>query len=534
MSPHGRAHGAGRRAPPEGPRVSLSLSLPFTVDADLPALLQRLHAQDVAGDAPGGLATLSAIGPDRLAGVPALVGALCRGGVDFALRLAEAAGVSDPDQRLARVLDAYATVVEPPPQAAADHEQRLARALVEQFAPEADPAALLDVIRAEFLVGQGPLEELPEAVLGALRHQRWDLALHGLQRLRDGLQDRTPKNTYGLGAMCLHRLGRLDEAERWVRDGLGPQQAALLAPPPVHDESTLLRRWGRFDRPRISIVCTTYNHERYIDSAIRGFLGQDCSHPFEILIHDDASTDGTQAVIRRWHAQYPTLVKPLLQTENQKSRGVHPFELLLARAQGDFVATCEGDDFWIDARKLQRQVDFLIAHPDVSCSAHNYYHFIETTLTLRPWSKVGRDFYVSPRQMMATQVLLWLPTLVFRKAFSALPPERAFAAFGDQFLVSWLGTFGRCAYLETMTAAVRRENEFSSWSPLPETEKERRRVKTWTAMLRLHQRLGNTQAVLDLQAKLQASKLDPALKASILDASAHLAAARPVLEEAQP
>lgn len=517
-----------------GPHSAALPSLPFALDADLPALLRRLHDQDAAGDDAGGRSTLSLIGTERLLGAPALMGALCRGGVGFALRLTEAAGIDDPQQRLALVLDAYVAVVEPPPQAAADHEQQLSRGLVEAFALDADPAALLDLIRAEFLIGQGPLEELPEAVLGSMRHQRWDLALRGLERLRGGLQAQTPRNTYGLGAMCLHRLGRFDEAEAWIRDGLGPQQAALLTIPPLQSEEALLRRWRGADRPVVSIVCTTYNHERYIDGAIRGFLGQDCSHPFEILIHDDASTDGTQAVIRRWHAQYPNLVKPLLQTENQKSRGVHPFELLLARAQGDFVATCEGDDFWIDARKLQRQVDFLIAHPDVSCSAHNYYHFIETTLTLRPWSKVGRDFYVSQRQMMATQLLLWLPTLVFRKTFSALPPERAFAAFGDQFLVSWLGTFGRCAYLETMTAAVRRENEFSSWSPLPESEKERRRVKTWTAMLRLHQRLGNTQAVLDLQAKLQASKLDPALKASILDASAHLAAARPVPEEAQP
>src|SRR5204862_3633855 len=105
---------------------------------------------------------------------------------------------------------------------------------------------------------------------------------------------------------------------------------------------------------------TTYNHERYIDNAIRGFLSQDCAYPFEILIHDDASTDRTQDVIRHWQQRYPQLIKPVLQTENQKSKGVRPFELLLAKARGDYVATCEGDDFWVDPAKLQRQVGYLI------------------------------------------------------------------------------------------------------------------------------------------------------------------------------
>ena len=340
-------------------------------------------------------------------------------------------------------------------------------------------------------------------------------------RVRQGLGDKTPRDTSGMAAMCLHRLGRYAEADAWVNEGLGSDRQRL-AIPPVHSQKELLRRWGRHARdarPVISIICTTYNHERYIDSTIRGFLSQDCPYPFEILIHDDASTDRTPDVVRHWQQRYPALIKPLLQTVNQKSQGVHPFELLLARARGYYVATCEGDDYWIDPGKLQRQVSFLMAHPDVSCSAHNYYHFIETSLVVRPWSKIGRDCFISQRQLMATQFLLWLPTLVFRKSFSALPPERALAAFGDQFLTSWLGTLGRCAYFDSLMGAVRRENEFSSWSPLPGREKERRRVKTWVAMLRMHERLGQQQAVEDLKAKIDASSLDAPTKAQLLAAA---------------
>jgi glycosyltransferase involved in cell wall biosynthesis len=334
------------------------------------------------------------------------------------------------------------------------------------------------------------------------------------------MQAGTPRRIHGLAATCLHRLGRYEEADRWVSEGLGDQQK-LIRIPDIHTEEELLRRWGRHNEPVVSIVCTTYNHERYIESTIRGFLSQDCSFPFEILIHDDASTDRTQAVIREWQQRYPSVIKPVLQTVNQKSQGVRPFELLLARARGGFVATCEGDDFWIEPTKLERQVSFLKAHPDFSCSAHNYHHFIESKLAIKPWRKSGPDYVQSERHLMGLRYLLWLPTLVFRKTFTALPPERGLAAFGDQFLTSYLGTMGRCMYFNTMVGAVRRENEFSTWSPLPESEKERRRVQTWVAMVRMHERLGNKQAVDDLMDKIQASSIDAHIKTSLLDHSAN-------------
>jgi glycosyltransferase involved in cell wall biosynthesis len=504
------------------------------IDTDLPGLLQTLQAQVQAGDTAGQRATLDLIGPARTAAPVTLVGALCIGGVGLARQLvAGPDDALDAEGRTALVLHAFAALVEPPADAPADHEHALAQALIDGFGLDASAASLLDTVRAAFLIDEAPLSEVPQAVMAAMRHQQWDLALRGLTRVRHSLQDATPRDTCGLAAMCLHKLGRFAEADQWMLEGLG-DDAKLLHIGAVRSEKDLLRRWGHAKTPVISIICTTYNHERYIDSAIRGFLSQDCSHPFEILIHDDASTDRTQDVIRRWQAQYPRLIKPLLQTENQKSRGVHPFELLLARARGSYVATCEGDDFWIDPSKLQRQVSYLMAHPDVSCSAHNYVHFVETTLTVKPWTRIGKDFFVSQRQLMAAQVLLWMPTLVFRKSFSALPPERALAAFGDQFLTSYLGTLGRCAYFETLLGAVRRENEFSSWSPLPNREKERRRVKTWTAMLRLQERLGNAQAVSDLLAKIQASPLDAALKASIVDASAPSPSQTPSLSLSTP
>lgn len=490
------------------------------IDADLPDLLRRLLQQFADGDTPGQTVTLAAIGSPRLLAAPTVVGALCLGGADFALRLVAAVDpAADPAVCSQFVLEALAGLLEAPPDAPADHEHRLAQWLIDGYGLASPAAALLDTVRAEFLITQGPLEELPEAVLAAMRLQQWALAVRGLTRVHEAMGSKTPRNTYGLAAMCLHRLGQFDQADRWALEGLG-DKAALLDIPPVRSEHELLRRWGTHAAPVISIICTTYNHERYIESAIRGFLSQDCAYPFEILIHDDASTDRTQDVIRRWQQRYPRLIKPVLQRVNQKSQGIHPFELLLAQARGAYVATCEGDDFWVDPGKLQHQVGFLMKHPDISCSAHNYHHYIETSLTIRTWSKIGRDFFIPQRQLMATQFLIWLPTLVFRKTFSALPPERALAAFGDQFLTSYLGTMGRCAYFDSLVGAVRRENEFSSWSPLPDAEKERRRVRTWAAMRCLQQRMGQQQAVDDLTAKIAASSLDEPTKASIVEMAA--------------
>lgn len=492
------------------------------VDADLPGLLRRLQGQFTGGDAAGAQQTLSELGAARALAPTSLVGALCLGGAAFAAWLVATQHADfGGEQCTATVLDAFDQVLAPPPDAAPDHEQCVARWLIGQFGLDSTPATLLELVRAEFLIDRGPLAELPVAIRGAMGHRQWALSLRGFERIRETLKERTPRGSFGLAATCLHRLGRFEEADEWVRAGLGERQA-LIAIPPVHSEQALLARWGRFQAPVISIICTTYNHERYIDSAIRGFLSQDCEFPFEILIHDDASTDRTQEVVRRWQQRYPAIIKPVLQTVNQKSQGVRPFELMLARAQGAYVATCEGDDYWIDSRKLQRQVGFLQQHPDVSCSVHNYYHFVESTLVVKPWRRVTRDFFITPRQLMAVQFLLWLPTLVFRKAFSALPPERSLAAFGDQFLTSLLGTLGRGVYFETLLGAVRRENEFSTWTPLPESQKEPKRVQTWAALVRLHKRLGNRQAVDDLLARIESSPLDAQTKASIFEASARL------------
>lgn len=478
-------------------------------DRDVPETLKALLAPD--GADPSTRRQMLAALVARPDADEVLLGALGLGGTPLALTLAQAQARTE-DRALAvdHLLAVFFAAAESP-----DAPQR-AQHLVDRFGLEVAPTALFDLMRADILIHEGPLEELSEALLTAMRLGHWSLALEGVRRLRSQLGERTPRAAYGVASVCLHRLGRYAEADQWVLDGLGPQRV-LLQPPEVFTEEQLIQRWGGATRPVVSIICIAYNHERYIESALRGFLSQDCRHPFEILIHDDASTDRTADIIRQWQARYPTIIKPVLQTQNQYSRGVRPFELMLGRATGDFVAACEGDDFWIHPGKLQRQVDVLLADPALSCTAHNYYHFHEGSLHIKPWTSHGRDFVISQRQLMSITLLLWLPTLVFRRRFNAFPPERDFAALGDAFLTSYLGTQGTCAYLETLHGAVRRENEFSLWSPLASADKQAWCIKTWAALVLMHERLGNTQAVQDLQAKIAAFAMPAATKQAVID-----------------
>ena len=103
----------------------------------------------------------------------------------------------------------------------------------------------------------------------------------------------------------------------------------------------------------VSICCITYNHEDYIADAIEGFLMQKTDFKYEVLIHDDASTDRTAEIIRKYERKFPNLIKPIYQTENQHSKGIKVGKYNIERALGKYIALCEGDDYWVDPCKLQ-------------------------------------------------------------------------------------------------------------------------------------------------------------------------------------
>jgi glycosyltransferase involved in cell wall biosynthesis len=127
----------------------------------------------------------------------------------------------------------------------------------------------------------------------------------------------------------------------------------------------------KMDKPIfVSISCITYNHEKFIRQCIEGFLMQKTNFPIEILIFDDASTDGAQQIIQEYASKDHRIIT-FLQNENQWSKGKYGLlDWLFPAAKGKYIALCEGDDYWTDPLKLQKQVDFLEANPEYSMTFH--------------------------------------------------------------------------------------------------------------------------------------------------------------------
>lgn len=121
----------------------------------------------------------------------------------------------------------------------------------------------------------------------------------------------------------------------------------------------------------VSVICNTFNQAGYIGDALDGFVKQKTKFNFEVLIHDDASTDGTQDIIKKYEKKYPSIIKPIYESENQYSKGVKiSLELQYPRVKGIYIAFCEGDDYWTDPYKLQKQYDALENHPDIDMCSH--------------------------------------------------------------------------------------------------------------------------------------------------------------------
>lgn len=123
----------------------------------------------------------------------------------------------------------------------------------------------------------------------------------------------------------------------------------------------------------VSVVCLAYNHENYIEDALKGILTQKTNFKYEIIVHDDASDDGTVRIIQNYKLKYPDIIRTICQKENQYSKKKNMQFLcnMYASCKSRYIALCDGDDFWIDPHKLQRQVDFLEYHPDYVLTTHN-------------------------------------------------------------------------------------------------------------------------------------------------------------------
>ncbi len=200
------------------------------------------------------------------------------------------------------------------------------------------------------------------------------------------------------------------------------------------------------DRPLVSICCCAYNHEPYIKHCLEGFVGQRTDFLFEVLIHDDASTDKTAEIIDEYVHRYPSLFKPIYQTENQYSKGNDPCtRILFPRVQGKYIALCEGDDYWTDPYKLQKQVDYMEAYPECALCFHNaMIHWYDRTAPDELYANFETGDFSG-----AELIQNWIsPTASFLFRSAHIPEHIAISekhpnlVFGDIPMVMFLSQYG--------------------------------------------------------------------------------------------
>lgn len=220
----------------------------------------------------------------------------------------------------------------------------------------------------------------------------------------------------------------------------------------------------------VTVICLSYNHERYIRQCLDGFVMQQTSFPFEVIVHDDASKDNSQLIIREYVAKYPDTFKPILQSENLYSKGqkarVEMWRSIFRNAQGKYVALCEGDDYWTAPDKLQLQVDFLETHPDYGMCFHDADFYDETAKAV-----IGRhNRYPADTDVPAEDLIMgsgnFCPTnsLMMRKALCVSAPEIVFNQYvGDYPLQMYFGLVSKVRYMARSLSAYRVQNN-TSWS----------------------------------------------------------------------
>ncbi len=222
--------------------------------------------------------------------------------------------------------------------------------------------------------------------------------------------------------------------------------------------------------PTVSIICETYNHESYIRTCLDSLLAQETQYPFEIIVHDDASTDGTPEIVADYARLHPSVVKPILQKENQLSQDRNPFDLAAEIAKGKYLACCEGDDFWLDPSKLEMQISYLESHPECTFCFTNAQYFDDATSTftgpLLPRDHGEAKILVADRAIDVVDMLHleFIPTASFvfpHWAYKQRPifPRPAFD--GDRYLQMVMTEAGVAHYMDVESSAYRVNNASS-------------------------------------------------------------------------
>ena len=205
--------------------------------------------------------------------------------------------------------------------------------------------------------------------------------------------------------------------------------------------------------PVVSVLTVTYNHGRFIRQCLESILMQKTTFPFEIIIGEDCSTDDTRSIVKEFEARYPDIIKAVYHDKNVGGlRNVHEF--VIPRAQGKYIAVCEGDDYWTDENKLQKQVEFLDANPQCSFCFHEYTIIDHDNNVLANRPTIDHVKYYSPSDVFHLRPQL--VTVMFRNCLDLTTEQRLELKMSDLLLFVRLAKFGGAADLGFVGAVYRK------------------------------------------------------------------------------
>ena len=267
--------------------------------------------------------------------------------------------------------------------------------------------------------------------------------------------------------------------------------------PPEHlrSEEEIVASWkGDIGQPLVSINCPAFNHVDYIRDAIHGFLMQETEFPFNVVIHDDASSDGTADVVRDYEQRYPRIIKGIYQDRNLYSQGIKRDRYTGPFLKGKYVAHCDGDDYWMDPRKLQIQVGFLEANPDYVISCHDAF-ILDDERRVVSLSKL----HDKNKRDLASKELIeirgWILTLsrVYRNVGIRQEPESRYILNGDNFFLTRIGWYGNAKYHAEIRPAGYRQHEGGIWSKSSKDDQRAASISSYLWMARYYRRVGKLE-----------------------------------------
>ncbi|ENJ7583688.1 glycosyltransferase [Providencia rettgeri] len=232
-------------------------------------------------------------------------------------------------------------------------------------------------------------------------------------------------------------------------------------------EDEIKSYWKYTDKVYISCVCIAYNHENYIRDALDSILAQKTEYRFELIIHDDKSTDNTREIILEYKEKFPNIIKLILQEENQYSKCPRIIPLTVPYLDGNYVTICEGDDFWIDQYKLQKQIKELISNPNVNLVITQALSLYPDETTEKFCNLGSTKRYISFADCILGPKKDFYPTATFffKKNIIVSLPDWFYtiAPVGDYYIQLFASYNNGCIYLPDITSIYRRDS-IGSWS----------------------------------------------------------------------